>query len=258
MRTLIEKITRRVVNRILSEAEFKKGDYFIFPGSTSAAANYVKRLGLTLDDFDYDGNDRYTFKGKKAKRVAKPKNQGKRKDETEEQYLERVRSTNNKFAQAEQEIEGEEWRPVINSGRFFGGDTNYEKSYEVSNMGRMRIIDFSNPKKCRISDGYDAPVKKARNFHLDVPDRKTTPPIHTIVADTWLPRPEGDINKYYVKHLDGNYHNNRVDNLKYVPRGEARKKNGKLDDPEEYDYEFGEISDSIKRAVRESIKKNIK
>ena len=96
-------------------------------------------------------------------------------------------------------------------------------------MGRIRTIDFSDPMKSKISTGYDAPTRGARQFHLDSMDDsgnwlKTCPPIHTLVADAWLEPPEGDVGSYSVEHIDGDYNNNRASNLRYVKRDAWKNK----------------------------------
>ena len=259
MRNNIDKIVESVVKSVINEAPFKKGDSIVIPGDESFGRKVLRgKYNMNPDDFEYIGAGKFVYKmmpkktnlGMKKKPKFKSQDIGKREDETEQEYLERVREINKKFAEVEREIDGEEWRPIRNKGRFFGGQTDYERTYEVSNMGRIRIVDLVDPMRSKISTGYDAPGKKCRNFHLNIPGYKTTPPVHTIVADAWLPDPPGGIDKYYVAHIDGNYHNNRADNLEYRP------KKGKVGEPN--DEMQDALQESIRRIVKESVRKTLK
>lgn len=258
MRNLFNEIVNNVVKNIINEADFKMGDSIVIPGSESIGRKIIRlKYGMNPDDFEYIGNGKFVYKVKQKKtnpRTKKPKfrsqDLGRKDGETEQEYLERVREINPKFAEVEGEIPGEEWRPIVNKGRYFSGDTDYTKAYEVSNMGRIRIIDFENPMRSRISSGYDAPGKNARNFHLDLPGFKTTPPIHTLVADAWLPEPEGGIENYDVEHIDGNYHNNRADNLRYVLKKGRRGRKANAQMPTETP-----LAESVRRMIKESVRR---
>ena len=227
MTNKIGKIVNEVFNTYLTEGEFKQGDELKIGIDNETLGRKIirQKYNLNPDDFEYQGNGRFVYKTNKKKpipRTTKPKFKsqylGRKEDETEQEYLERVRELNPRFASIESEIPGEKWTPIVNKGRYFNGQTDYEKSYEISNMGRIRIINFEDPMRSRISTGYDAPTRNARQFHLDIPDYKTTPTIHNMVADAWLQPPDGNSIDYDVEHIDGDYHNNRADNLRYVPR----------------------------------------
>ena len=261
MRNLFNEIVNNVVKNIINEADFKIGDSLVIPGSESIGRKIIRlKYGMNPDDFEYIGNGKFVYKVKQKKttpRIKKPKfrsqDLGRKEGETEQEYLERVREINPKFAEVEGEIPGEEWRPIVNKGRYFSGDTDYTKAYEVSNMGRIRIIDFEDPMRSRISSGYDAPGKNARNFHLDLPGFKTTPPIHTLVADAWLPEPEGGIENYDVEHIDGNYHNNRADNLRKIKKKGRRGR--KMANPQSEPQMQEPLSESVRRIIRESVRR---
>ncbi len=258
MKYLISEIVNKVVKSVINEANFKMGDSIVIPGSESIGRKVIRlKYGMNPDDFEYVGNGKFVYKVKQKKtnpRVKAPKfrsqDLGRKEGETEQEYLERVREVNPKFAEVEGEIPGEEWRPIVNKGRYFSGNTDYTKAYEVSNMGRIRIIDFEDPMRSRISSGYDAPRRNARNFHLDLPGFKTTPPIHTLVADAWLPEPEGGIENYDVEHIDGNYHNNRADNLRYVLKKGRHGRKARTEMPTETP-----LAESFRRMVKESVRR---
>lgn len=253
----MDRIIKKVLRNYLREAaEMKPGSTVTIPGSESIGRKFIRaKYGLNPDDFEYLGSGRFQYKPKgrsSTPRQSKPKKQkvflGRKEGETEQDYLERVRELNKKFADVEAELPDEQWRPVKNTGRYFGGSSDYSRSHEVSNMGRMRTIDFNDPMRSRISTGYDAPTRNSRQFHLDTFDDngeafKTTPPIHTLVADAWLEPPEGNIEDYDVEHIDGNYHNNRADNLRYVLRKGRRGRK-----PEVAESKINRI---IKRVINE-------
>lgn len=266
MKQLIENIVNEVVSNLREAEMLKPGTVITIPRDKLNMAGRIIRAmyGVSPDDFENLGGGRFKYKSNVKKTrpsTKKPKfksqDLGRKEDETEQEYLERVREINGNFAETEKEMPGEEWRPIVNKGRYFAGETDYTKSYEVSNMGRIRIIDYQDPMRSRISTGYDAPGKGARNFHLDIPGFKTTPPIHTLVADAWLPEPEGGVENYDVEHIDGNYHNNRVDNLRYVPKkGRRGKKNAMMNNAEAPLTENNLrklIKECVRKVLRESI-----
>lgn len=264
MSKLINEIVNKVVKEVINEANFKTGDSIVIPGSQSIGRKILRaKYGVDPDDFEYIGDGKtgkfvYKVKQKKTNPITKrPKfksqDLGRKEDETEQEYLERVRELNPKFAEVEGEIPGEKWRPIVNKGRYFGGASDYSRSHEVSNMGRIRTIDYNNPMRSRISTGYDAPTRKSRQFHLDTYDeagdaQKTTPPIHTLVADAWLEPPKGNIEDYDVEHIDGNYHNNRADNLRYVLKKGRRGRKMKNETP---------LPENFRRIVRESVRRTL-
>lgn len=266
MSRLVNEIVRKVMKNLMMEADFKIGDSIRIPGSEAMGRKILRlKYGVDPNDFDYIGDGKmgkfiYKVKPKKSRpSTKKPKfksqDLGRKEGETEQEYLERVREINPKFADVEKEIPGEEWRPLQNTGRYFGGATDYTRSHEVSNMGRIRTIDFADPMRSRISTGYDAPTRNARQFHLDTHDeageaQKTTPPIHTMVADAWLDAPEGNIEDYDIEHIDGNYHNNRADNLRYVLRKGRRGRKANAEMPTE-----APLAESVRRMIKESIRR---
>ena len=97
----------------------------------------------------------------------------------------------------------------------------YEGLYQVSNLGRVRSLDFEweafNGKaickfknKGKILKGNKTGVK--RNY-LAVNLQHHTIKIHRLVAKAFVPNP---CNYPEVNHIDGNTFNNRADNLEWV------------------------------------------
>lgn len=133
-----------------------------------------------------------------------------------------VKKYNPKYEQESQALmPGEEFRPVVNTGRYFRGDADFSSYYEISNYGRLKVIDFSDASKCRIMNGYDAPTSRAMQFNLNG-EQHTCPPVHSMVADAFL-EPK-DPHDFMVRHINGDYHDNRAENLQWVPR-KNRKEN---------------------------------
>lgn len=105
----------------------------------------------------------------------------------------------------------EEWRPVA----------GYEGSYEVSNLGNVRSVD-------RVSEGKPGSMcrRKGKPIKLNPNPRKgylvcnlmkegsaTTKHVHRLVADAFIPNPDG---KPLIDHIDRNRANNVVSNLRWV------------------------------------------
>lgn len=95
----------------------------------------------------------------------------------------------------------------------------YEGYYEASNLGRIRSVDRytesrwgtptfhkSQLMKCRVvSNGY-------QHVMLTKDGQKREPLVHRIIAEIFLPNPEG---KPQVNHKDGDKSNNQVSNLEW-------------------------------------------
>ena len=195
-----------------------KGDKFTIPQGfkpATMAKMIASKYGCDPNDFQLSGKQ-LVYIPKKRKAVAKPKNMT-----VEEYYRTIVLKLNPKLETKSKEFQDEEWRPVQNLGRYFGGEVNFGLYYEVSNEGRLKTIDLKDAEKSSISYGYDAPTRQAMQFHLNAYDsqgnpQKTCPDVKYIVADAFL-EPH-DTKEYIVIHIDGDYHNNKVNNLMWVKR----------------------------------------
>lgn len=233
----LKKLQESLDNRL--NEDLKKGDSFKLNGMSpqTLAKMIASKYGASPADFVPGKNGTIVYQ---PKRTAKPKPQTISKPEnmSVEEYKEKFVIPMNPDLK---DLEDEEWRPVPNKGRYFGGEADYGNYYEISNLGRLRTINLQNAAKSSISCGYDAPTRKAMQFHLNHKSgMNTCPDVKYMVADAFLG--EHDLESNMVVHIDGDYHNNRADNLKWVPR----KKKGK-------EMNINDIvNESINRFLKES------
>ena len=134
----------------------------------------------------------------------------------------------------------EEWRDI----------KGYEGYYQVSNMGRVRSLDRivkSRPGRTRIargrvmSPGYCCGYLKVV-LYKDKKYRNAL--IHRLVAEAFIEPIEG---KPHVDHINGNKHDNRVENLRWVTISEnnlyANYEQGLCDKEKQRQHGF----DTVKR-----------
>lgn len=222
----LNRIIKEVINEALNDKP-KKGEVFKVGGNNPymLAKIIAKKHGLRAEDFNFDGiNLIYNPKTKSPRRkISKPDDMP-----IEEYYRKYVLPNKPELEAEDSKYSDEEWRPVQNIGRYFKGLVDYSNAYEVSNYGRLKIINLEDAIKSRIYTGYDASTRGSIQAHLNVRDengdlRQTTGFLGNIVADAFL-EPH-DPKKFMVRHKDGNYANNHVDNLEWVPR--TRKNSAK-------------------------------
>ena len=98
----------------------------------------------------------------------------------------------------------EEWRPI----------RNYEGLYEVSNMGRVKSLNYNKTGKERILNAYDK-----GNGYLVVglwkSGKRKLYLVHRLVATAFCDNPHGFKE---VNHLDEDKGNNCADNLEFCSR----------------------------------------
>lgn len=103
----------------------------------------------------------------------------------------------------------EEWKDI----------EDYEGLYQVSNLGRIRSkykYNCRKQKQAIISETEYKIIKPINSEYLKVTLVKNRIKkqfkIHRIVAKAFIENPKG---KEQVNHIDGNKHNNKVDNLEW-------------------------------------------
>lgn len=105
----------------------------------------------------------------------------------------------------------EQWRPI----------RGYEGFYEVSNTGRVRSLPRTEGHEKKYFFKGRELKQSNSNGYLVVGLAKygntTQRYVHRLVAETFIPNPEG---KTLVNHIDENRQNNRADNLAWVTQQE--------------------------------------
>lgn len=107
----------------------------------------------------------------------------------------------------------EEWRAVV----------GYEGLYEVSNMGQVKALERRVMNNGGLQRKHERILKAhyGQNHHGMVilcKDGKTKPHlVHRLVAMAFIPNPD---NKPCIDHIDTDFQNNHVDNLKWCTQKE--------------------------------------
>lgn len=109
-------------------------------------------------------------------------------------------------------LDGEEWRPMV----------GYEGLYEVSSLGRVKILDRivgGNGGSRFLRRGHLKKLSSNRSgyqhVHVAKDGQKRRPGVHILVLETFVgPRPEGNVGC----HNDGDPFNNRLENLRWDTR----------------------------------------
>ena len=96
----------------------------------------------------------------------------------------------------------EEWRPVI----------GHEKEYKVSNQGRVRSLDRILGNNRLYKGQILKPITTRKRCLLKVNIKNRNRAIGTLVAEAFIGEcPAGMV----VRHMDGDRHNDRLENLCY-------------------------------------------
>lgn len=115
----------------------------------------------------------------------------------------------------------EVWRPI----------RNYEESYEVSNLGRVRSKDRYTPtwNGQVFKKGVLKTLKEDKDGYFKVWLSKNSKKkpffVHRLVAEAFIDNPD---NLPVVNHIDGDKKNNRVENLEWCTRSQNDKHAFKL------------------------------
>lgn len=110
-------------------------------------------------------------------------------------------------------LPGEHWREVRDS----------DGRYQVSNLGRIASMNYRSRAGALGTVAVMTPAPDANGYLRTMMRRGgkwVTVKVHRIVAEHWVPNPEG---KAEVNHVDFDRQNNRADNLEWTTRAENRE-----------------------------------
>lgn len=102
-------------------------------------------------------------------------------------------------------LTNEEWRPVV----------GFEGLYEVSNMGRVKSLNYNGAKgKEHLLHQYEVGGSNREYFQVSLYNKgnKKIRYVHTLVAQAFIPNPH---NLPCVNHKDECKHNNHADNIEW-------------------------------------------
>ena len=99
-------------------------------------------------------------------------------------------------------MEEEVWKPI----------KNYEGLYEVSNMGRVRSLNYRRSEKEKILKNIECNNGYFQVGLVKLGKRKIFS-VHRLVAEAFIPNPEG---KPCIDHINTIRSDNRVENLRWV------------------------------------------
>lgn len=114
----------------------------------------------------------------------------------------------------------EVWKPIV----------GFEGLYEVSNTGKVKSLKRTvtayngwqrtfEEKILALHSSKQTERHPKPMYHVELwkDNKRTVKMIHRLVAETFIPNPDG---KPQVNHIDGNRLNNNVDNLEWVTNAE--------------------------------------
>lgn len=103
----------------------------------------------------------------------------------------------------------EAWKPI----------KGYEGYYEVSDLGRIRSLNYNHTREVAIMTPWASP-KGYQCIHLCKNGVTRSYRVSRLVAEAFIPNPE---NKLYVDHIDTNRRNNQVENLRWCTQSENQR-----------------------------------
>lgn len=135
-------------------------------------------------------------------------------------------------------MEEEIWKPI----------KNYEGLYEISNLGRVRSLNYNRTGKEEILKNIEC-----ENGYLIVNLAKfgkyKTFKVHRLVAEAFIPNPE---NKPCIDHINTIREDNRVENLRWVTHEENN--NNPLTKKKYIENHRKQNSEETKKKISESLK----
>lgn len=96
---------------------------------------------------------------------------------------------------------------------------NYEGCYQVSNLGRVRSLNYKQTKQLK-ELSYRVNYKGYVDVHLSKNGKSKRVVVHRLVAQTFIPNPNA---LPQINHIDGNKQNNNTTNLEWCNNSENQK-----------------------------------